>query len=84
MTDPNYNSVENYARLFGDIICEVSDEGTKEETIVNMLAGFEQAIIDMMIYHEGALDRLKTLHGRYMRGEFSKAKEQYLPPIDGE
>ena len=67
MTD--YNSVENYERLFLDIIGEVSDDDCTDEKINNILAGFEAAIINNMGYHDAALKRLRKLHGAFMRGE---------------
>ena len=70
MTD--YNTVENYKTMFADIISEVSDSDCSDETIANMFAGFEQAIIEMMGYHDDALKRYRTLHGMFMRGEASK------------
>ena len=67
MTD--YNSVDNYKRLFADIICEVSDDNCTDETIGNIYAGFEAAIIDCMSYHDDAIKRLRKLHAAFMRGE---------------
>ena len=64
-----YNSVENYKRLFSDIITEVSDDDCTDETINNIHAGFESAIIDLMGYHDEALKRLRKLHAAFMRGE---------------
>ena len=70
MTKPlEYNSVENYKRLFMDIIAEVGDESTSDETIYNIYAGFETAIIDCMSYHDDALKRLRKLHAAFMRAE---------------
>ena len=70
MTKPaEYNSVENYKRLFMDIIAEVGDESTGDETIYNIFAGFEAAIIDWMSYHDDATKRLRKLHACFMRGE---------------
>ena len=65
-----YNSVENYKNLFADIICEVGDSTCTDEVIENMFAGFEQAVIETMAYHDDALKRLRTLHGMFMRAEF--------------
>ena len=64
-----YNSVENYQRLFADILCEVSDDNCSDETIANIFAGFEQAIIELMGYHDESLKRYRKLHGAFMRGE---------------
>ena len=64
-----YNSVENYKRLFLDTICEVADDGTTDQTIYNIYAGFEAAIIDWMAYHDDAKKRLRKLHAAFMRGE---------------
>ena len=66
---PEYNSVENYKRLFMDIIAEVGDDCTTDETIYNIYAGFEAAIIDWMSYHDDATKRLRKLHASFMRGE---------------
>ena len=69
MSCHNYHSTEHYKKIFSDIICEVSDDDCTDETITNMLAGFEQSIIDLMGYHDDALKRLRKLHGAFMRGE---------------
>ena len=70
MTKPTeYNSVENYKRLFMDIIAEIGDESTSDETIYNIYAGFEAAIIDWMSYHDDATKRLRRLHAAFMREE---------------
>ena len=64
-----YNSVENYKRLFADIIAEVGDDCTNDETIYNIYAGFEAAIIDWMAYHDDSIKRFRKLHAAFMRGE---------------
>ena len=64
-----YNSAENYKRLFADILCEVGDSDCSDETIANIFAGFEAAIIDLMSYHDDTLKRYRKLHGMFMRGE---------------
>ena len=69
MSCHNYHSKDHYKRLFSDIITEISDDDCTDETITNMLAGFEQSIIDLMGYHDDALKRLRKLHGAFMRGE---------------
>jgi hypothetical protein len=69
MSCHNYHSVDHYKKVFADVICEVSDDDCSDETITNMLAGFEQSIIDLMGYHDAALKRLRKLHGAFMRGE---------------
>ena len=68
-----YNSVENYKNLFADILCEISDDDCTDEKIANIFAGFEQAIIELMGYHDDALKRYRSLHGAFMRGEAGKA-----------
>lgn len=73
-----YTSIENYKRLFSDIICEVGDDDCTPERIQNMFAGFEQAIIDMMGYHDDALKRLRTLHGMFIRADFQTDSEDLL------
>ena len=65
----DYHSVENYKKLFVDIVTEVGDSDVTDEVIANMLAGFEAAIIDCMGYHDDALKRFRTLHAAFMRGE---------------
>ena len=70
MTD--YNSVENYTKLFSDILCEVGDDDCSDETIANIFAGFENAIIELMSYHDDALKRYRKLHGAFMRAEIRK------------
>ena len=67
MTD--YRSVENYKTLFIDIVGEVGDSDMTDETIANIMAGFEAAIIECMGYHDDALKRFRTLHAAFMRGE---------------
>ena len=68
----NYNSVENYTKLFSDIVCEVGDSDCSDETIANIFAGFENAIIELMSYHDDALKRFRKLHGAFMRGRLEK------------
>jgi len=63
------STVEQYKNLFADIISEVSDDDFSDQAIANMYAGFEQAIIEMMGYHDDALKRYRKLHGAFMRGE---------------
>ena len=65
----NYHSVENYKKLFIDIVGEIGDSDVTDEVIANMMAGFEAAIIECMGYHDEALKRFRTLHGAFMRGE---------------
>ena len=69
MTD--YHTVERYKNIFLDVISEVSDDDFSDEAICNMFSGFEQAIIEIMGYHDDALKRYRTLHGAFMRGEAS-------------
>ena len=63
------STVEQYKNLFADIISEVSDDDFTDEAIANIYAGFEQAIIEMMGYHDDSLKRYRKLHGAFMRGE---------------
>ena len=63
------STVEQYKNLFADIITEVSDDDCSDETISNIYAGFEQAIIELMGYHDDSLKRYRKLHGAFMRGE---------------
>ena len=63
-----YGTIDHYSKLFKDIITDVAtgDANTDRETAVNLLQGFENAIIEMMKYHEDAVTRYKELHGRFL------------------
>jgi len=65
------SDIERYKNHFADIITEVSDDDCSDETISNIYAGFEQAIVELMGYHDDALKRYRKLHGAFMRGEVS-------------
>ena len=63
-----YGSIEHYSELFQDIVVDVAtgDADTDRQTAVNMLQGFENAIIEMMKYHEDAAKQYRELHGRFL------------------
>ena len=63
-----YGTIEHYSKLFADIVVDAAtgDADTDRQTAVNMLQGFENAIIEMMKYHENAVKRYKDLHGRFL------------------
>ena len=63
-----YGTIEHYSKLFQDIITDVAtgDANTDRETAVNLLQGFENAIIEMMKYHEDAIKQYRELHGRFL------------------
>lgn len=64
----NYGSAEYYQHLFADIVTDAAtgDADQDRQTAINMLQGFEQAIIEMMKYHEDAIQRYRELHGRFL------------------
>ena len=65
---PAYGSVGYYANLFGDILADVGTGDSKADraSAINIMAGFEQAIIDWMEYHEDAAKSYRELHGRFL------------------
>ena len=64
----NYGSPEYYKELFADIIVDAAtgDADQDRQTAINMLQGFEQAIFEMMKYHEDAVTRYRELHARFL------------------
>ena len=68
MIDASDPQIIAYKNIFLDIISEISDDDCSDERIANMMAGFEQALIEMMGYHDEALKRYRSLHGAFMRG----------------
>ena len=56
-----YNSVENYANLFADILCDV--QADEPEIANNIVEGFKLAIAQMLMYH------------RYQADEYSRIQE---------
>ena len=64
----NYGSPEYYKELFADIVIDAAtgDADQDRKTAINMLQGFEQAIIEMMKYHEDSIQRYRELHGRFL------------------
>ena len=71
----HYNSVANYKTLFADILADVCPESPDcDETVANMLEGFECAIIEWMAYHEDCQKKFREIHGRFMRGEFAEER----------
>ena len=61
--------VDYYKEQFLDIISGISDEDVTDEEISDLYTGFEQAMIEMMGYHDDALKRYRRLHAAFMRGE---------------
>ena len=61
--------VAYYKEQFLDIISSVSDDDCTDQDIADIYGGFEQALIEMMGYHDDALKRLRKLHSAFMRGE---------------
>ena len=74
----DYGSVEHYKENFADFLADVAtgDRERDEQTIANILAGFELAICDWMGYYEDSLSRFRDLHGRFLRGEFAVEQQQ--------
>ena len=70
-----YGSKEYYSELFSDILADVATGDIKrdEQTIVNVLAGFESAIISWLEYYDESQRRFRDIHGRFMRGDFSES-----------
>ncbi len=68
-----YGTPEHYAELFADILADVATGIPEEDnkTIVNVMAGFEQAIIRWMKYHEDSIARYRELHRLFLLGEFA-------------
>ncbi len=68
-----YGTPEHYAELFADILADVATGIPEEDnkTIVNIMAGFEQAIIRWMKYHEDSITRYRELHRLFLLGEFA-------------
>ena len=57
----------DYKSLFADIIGDVGDElPDADERAIEILDGFEQAIISWMKYHEDAAARYRELHRRFL------------------
>ena len=73
MTDkdtPVYGTVEHFAELFSDILadCATGQNERDLETINNVMAGFEQAIINWMKYHETSVANYRELHRQFILG----------------
>ena len=68
-----YGTPEHYAELFADILADVATGIPEEDkqTIINVMAGFEQAIIRWMKYHEDSITRYRELHRLFLLGEFA-------------
>ena len=49
-----YNSVENYANLFADILCDV--QANEPEIANNIIEGFKLALAQMLMYHRYQAD----------------------------
>lgn len=69
-----YGTVEYYTEMFSDILTDVATGNWEndERTIANMLEGFERSIITWMDYYDESLSKFRDLHGRYIKGEFTK------------
>ena len=63
--------VTYYKEQFMDILERVSDSDTTDTEIADIYGGFEQALIEMMGYHDDALKRYRQLHAAFMRGELT-------------
>lgn len=63
-----YGSPEYYQQLFADIVIDAATGNADQDrqTAIYMLQGFEQAIIEMMKYHEDSIQRYRELHGRFL------------------
>ena len=67
-TSNQYGSVDHFQTVFADILAEVGT-GIPErdaEIAVNMLEGFEKAIMDWMTYHEECIKSYRDLHARFL------------------
>ena len=75
MTRPTqaYGSTAYYKEMFADILGDLATgrDVEDEETMCNILEGFELAIFEWLKYYEDSARRFKTLHARYLRGEFA-------------
>ena len=73
MTDYEYGTVDYYRESFSDFLADAAtgDKEEDEKTIANIMAGFEQAIISMMKYHEDAIATYRDIHSRFLVGEFT-------------
>lgn len=73
MTDYEYGTVEYYSEQFSDFLSDAAtgDKEEDEKTVANIMAGFEQAIISMMKYHEDAIATYRDIHSRFLVGEFT-------------
>ena len=54
-----YNSVENYANLFADILCDV--QADEPEIGDNIIEGFKLAVVQMRLYHKHQAEEYKRL-----------------------
>ena len=73
MTDHEYGTVDYYSEQFSDFLADAAtgDREEDEKTVANIMAGFEQAIISMMKYHEDAIATYRDIHSRFLVGELS-------------
>jgi len=62
----NYGSREHYKQVFSDYICDLSDKDIDPNA---MFYGMLDAIVDMVEYHESAIERYAT---------FASKLEQFL------
>ena len=61
---PCYGTIEHFEELFADILadCATGDRQKDLETINNIMAAFERAIINWMKYHETSVANYRELH----------------------
>ena len=66
-----YGTVEHYTEMFSDILADCSTGVAENDdiTVRNVMAGFEQAIISWMKYHEASRDQYQELHRRFITGD---------------
>jgi hypothetical protein len=66
--DNEYGTSEYYAELFGDILADVGTGSPEQDrtAAINIMEGFELALIEWMKYHEDAAKSYRELHGRFL------------------
>ena len=90
MTKNEYGSIEFYAEHFGDILSDVATYGTakeNEQTVKNIIRGFQMAIQDWIDYHSAAVASYSQLRNeliaedREERALFEDIESAALPEI---
>ena len=78
MIKHEYGTAEYYCEMFSDILadCGTGVSELDDKSMRNVMAGFEQAIISWLEYHEGALKNYRDLHRRFITGDLD-APESY-------